>query len=51
MCNEFKDFIREQGLTPPDSLISGKISFFAGLNKPKTNKAARCFLLGLSLPR
>ena len=44
MSNEFKDFIREQGLTPPDTLISGKISFFAGLNKPKTNKAARCFL-------
>lgn len=44
MCNDFKDFIREQGLTPPDTLISGKIHYFAGLNKPKTNTAARCLL-------
>lgn len=44
MCNDFKDFITELGLIPPDSLIRGKINYFAGLNKPKTNTAARCFL-------
>jgi len=44
MCKEFKDFIESLGLTPPDNLISGKILFFAGLNKAKTNKAARCFM-------
>jgi putative DNA primase/helicase len=44
MYNDFKDFITELGLIPPDTLISGKINYFAGLNKTKTNKAARCFL-------
>jgi putative DNA primase/helicase len=44
MCNEFKDAIRAAGLVPPDTITTGKIIHFAGLNKPKTNKAARCLL-------
>ena len=45
MCTEkIKDAIRAAGLVPPDFIPTGKIIYFAGLNKPKTNKAARCFL-------
>ena len=45
MCIEdFKDFIKEFGLTPPTVITLGVIIYFAGLNKPKGNKAARCFL-------
>ncbi|MBT9097668.1 toprim domain-containing protein [Methylovulum psychrotolerans] len=44
MYQEFSDAIRAAGLIPPDTLTTGKIIAFAGLNKPKTNKAARCFL-------
>ena len=45
MCIEdFKDFIKEVGLTPPNVITLGVIIYFAGLNKPKSNKAARCFL-------
>ena len=45
MCTEeFKEAIRAAGLVPPDSITTGKIIYFAGLNKPKANKAARCFL-------
>lgn len=44
MSNEFKDTIRAAGLVPPDNIAAGKIIAFAGLNKPKTNKAARCLL-------
>ncbi|MDD5272003.1 MAG: toprim domain-containing protein [Methylovulum sp.] len=41
---EFIDAIRAAGLVPPDIITKGKIIPFAGLDKPKTNKAARCFL-------
>ena len=41
---EFKDFIRDCGLIPPDHIPVGKIVAFAGLNKPPSNKAARCFI-------
>ncbi|MBT9097711.1 hypothetical protein KFZ76_08330 [Methylovulum psychrotolerans] len=44
MCEAFKDAIRAAGYAPPDIITTGKIIAFAGLNKPKTNKAARCFL-------
>jgi putative DNA primase/helicase len=45
MCiEEFKDAIRAVGLVPPDTITTGKIIYFAGLNKAKTNKAARYFL-------
>jgi len=41
---EFQDAIRAAGLVPPDPIPTGKITAFAGLGKPKTNKAARCLL-------
>jgi putative DNA primase/helicase len=44
MCKEFQDAIRAAGLVPPDHIPTGKIIAFAGLDKPKTNKAARCLL-------
>ncbi len=45
MCiEEFKDAMRAVGLVPPDTITTGKIIHFAGLNKPKTNNAARCLL-------
>ncbi|MBT9097208.1 toprim domain-containing protein [Methylovulum psychrotolerans] len=44
MCREFQDAIRAAGLIPPDTITTGKIIAFAGLNKPKANRAARCFL-------
>ncbi|PPD44369.1 MAG: hypothetical protein CTY16_12050 [Methylobacter sp.] len=44
MCKEFQDVIRAAGLVPPDHIPTGKIIAFAGLDKPKTNKAARCLL-------
>ncbi len=42
--NEFQDAIRAAGLCPPDVIPTGKIIAFAGLDKPKTNKSARCLL-------
>jgi|WetSurSiteA1Bulk_404760.scaffolds.fasta_scaffold00106_8 putative DNA primase/helicase len=44
MYNEFKDAISAVGLIPPDNIPMGKIIAFAGYQKLKTNKAARCFL-------
>lgn len=44
MYEDFKMAIRATGLVPPDHITAGKIICFAGLNKPKTNKAARCLL-------
>jgi putative DNA primase/helicase len=44
MNTDFKDFIRSCGYEPPDHIPTEKITPFAGLNKPKGNKAARCFL-------
>jgi len=44
MCEAFKNAIRAAGYVPPDIITTGKIIAFAGLNKPKTNKAARCLL-------
>lgn len=41
---EFQDAIRAAGLLPPDNITAGKIVAFAGLDKPRGNKAARCFL-------
>ncbi|POZ52986.1 toprim domain-containing protein [Methylovulum psychrotolerans] len=41
---EFIDMIRAAGLEPPDRMTTDKIIAFAGRDKPKTNKAARCFL-------
>jgi len=41
---ELQDAIRATGLTPPEHIPTGKITAFAGKDKPKTNKAARCLL-------
>jgi len=41
---DFKNAIRAAGLMPPDCIPAGKIITFPGADKPKSNKAARCFL-------
>ena len=41
---QFKNAMFNAGLIAPDNLTTGKIIAFPGLNKPKNNKAGRCFL-------
>lgn len=43
-CSGFQEFIRSAGYEPPEHIPTGQIVAFAGLNKPKGNKAARCLL-------